>query len=590
MAHYQITRTLPSGWQIRLEFVSWDGSFLASPTELPEVVLTEVGTLKTEFDSLPIGMMNPMTFDFKIIWNQLPLALQNYLEEGYGIVSGNTRRNTWYLSSDRGTNGATWTMEFAGVEDNVEALELEALPNGMYSYSVELVDIAYFQMKTTTGWDLYRTGFSYPSNSWRSCWQIYFEDPTLSTRQQEFEFWSIDASGQFILLQTVIDQIRVAVNPLFFGLTHASTSFDFNQVLKTIPTHAVTFYRQDSYSALPRSSTTTIPANYLYVIGDIVTGDQSIGGLISPSDQFGWGNKNITVYDLLRSLAEQSFIRLGYRFQRTGTGGSTSIRLIWDVKQITESRDNGTASATPDQTLNLDQSLMLSNVIVRGDNILKAETRYETTSDKDATQIVKIQKGARASRSFNFEPLLINMPVDVQDNSTSDNLPRLKAPCKQTNQIFFNCGDTGMGSPNQAMIKVHEKTKVQWGSGGTDFLIVDPVGLHYPVFAEKFAKDAKIRARYYIEINDCQVNGGISGGITSALITVFANEKNAIIEAEWIVSQNTKVLADFICGRYTLTGNITTTFTSLNWTRAIPVSMEWDVMNDTVKHKYMLVK
>jgi hypothetical protein len=590
MAHYRIQRTLPNGWNIRLEFISWDGVFSTTPTDLGEVVLTELGTLSAEFDSLPYGLMNPMTFDFKLIWDNLPAPLQTFLEQGYGTYGGYECRNTWYLFSDRGTSGATWSLEFAGCEDNVEALELEPLENGMFSYSVELVDIAYFWMKTRTGKDMFTSLFITPSSPQSTCWQVYFSSSGLASRRQEFEFFSINASGRFYKLEDVCNAYY-STSPSFVALSHTyGSQFDYTQTLKSLMTHAVTFYRQDSYTALPRTATSIVPNNYLYVIGKIESGSNVIGGVLSPNDQFGLANPNTSSYDVLRQLAEQSFVRIGYRFERTGTGSGTQIRVIFDVKQITQARDYDRTVATPDQTLSLDSSLSYSKVTVRGENILKAETRYETTSDKDATQIVKIQKGARASRSFNFEPLLINMPVDVQDNNDQNTWPRFKAPLKQTNQIYFNIGDSGMGSPNQAFVKVHEKTQVQWGTLVTDKVVVDPDGLKNPVSATDFKTNPTTQTTYYLQINDCQVSGGISGAVTSALITVFANEKNAILEADWIVSQNTKVLPDYICGKYALTGTITTRFTGLNWTRAMPTSIEWDLMADTVKHKYMLVK
>lgn len=591
MAHYRIERTLPSGWRMRLEMVTWDGTFSATPTVLGEVVLTEVGTLKAEFDSLPYGLMNPMSFGFKLVWSLLPAAMQNELEQGAGSYGGYDCRNTWYLYTDRGTAGATWTCEFAGVEDNIEALELEALPKGMYGYNVEAVDIVYFYLKTRTGTDLAGVTPTL-SPAQRSCWQVFYDTTSVPQRwrQQEFEFWSINASGRFALLYQVLDNFRLT-SPPFVAFSHASGSgFDSTQQLKTLFKHAVVWYRPSSYTTTPRNGT-VIDADLLFVLAQIVsnTDNSVIGGMLSSTDEFGLAVAGTSLYDILRSLCEQSGVRVGYRFQVTGSGPTTQVNAIFDVKLITQARDYAKTVATPDATLDLDTALAYSNITVRGDNILKAETRYSTTSDKDATQIVKIQEGARASRSFNFEPMLINMPVDVQDNNNQQEWQRFKAPIRQTNQLYVNPAVFGGGTA-YTFVKAHERTKVVWGAGASEYVEVTPTGYVTPTVALDYPRNSTTQADYLLQLNDAQVNGGIGAAITSLMLDVFANEKNAILETEWCISTNNKVLTDYICGKYTLTGNITTEFTMLNWTRAVVTSMEVDFIKDTVKHKYMLIK
>jgi hypothetical protein len=83
MAHYRIARTMPNGWQVRLDMISYDGAFGDTIVPLPEVVLLEMGALTAEFDSLPYGLMNPATFSFRLVWDQLPGAMQTYLEDAF---------------------------------------------------------------------------------------------------------------------------------------------------------------------------------------------------------------------------------------------------------------------------------------------------------------------------------------------------------------------------------------------------------------------------------------------------------------------------------------------------------------------------
>lgn len=574
---------------MRIECVTYDAGFTASPVVLDGVVLTEIGTLKAEYDSMPYGIMNPMTFNLRLVWDNLPSDLRDRLENGFQTYGDYNFRNTWYLFTDRGTNGATWTLEFAGVEDNVEALELEALPNGMYSYNVELVDICYYHLKTRTGADFLPHGLTLAGPR-RNVFQVYNNGSGLNqTRTQEFEFWSLDAEGYMVSMQQLLRLFRTTASISFGAVSHAGNGLDATDQLQNVMTHAVTYFPCASTSAIPRvASNTPVPNSVLYTIGEIKKDGTVIGGLLSSNDQFCIATKAVSQYDLLRQLAEQSGVRIGYRFSYTTSGAAINlIQVIFDVKAITEARDYNIASPNVDQTLNLDNSLTYSNITVRGDNILKVETRFETTSDKDATQLIKIKEGARASRSYNFEPLLINMPVDVQDNNDAKTWPRFKAPIKQTNQLYTSAVLSGGGAD---MIKVHEKTRVRWGNAVGDVVTLDPTGLQNPVYATDFPTNPETRVTYMLQINDCQVNGGNGAAVVSTLLTVFSNEKNAILEADWIISSNTKVLQDYITGKYTLTGNITTTFDQLAWTRAMPVSMEIDFYADTVKHKYMLIK
>ena len=520
--------------------------------------------------------------------------MKTYLENGFATYGGINFRNSWFIYTDRGTGGSTWTLEFAGVEDNIEALELERLPNGMFSYGVELVDIVYYYLKSTSSslwWNIFAPR---PFVNQRNVWQILFQgnNQDLLRRRQRMEIAELGCTGSFMNLGDLLETPRYLTSQ-FSGVSHTTGGFDHTGELKNIMTHAVDFFAPSTTTSLPRNGgSTPLALSSLYVLSEISRGNyggEVIGGVQSDRDQFTVRRGDQSFYDTLRAFCEQSAIRLGYRFEHSGSGPSSQIRVIFDVKTITQSRDYGKTVATPDKSLNLDQAISFSSVVVRGDNILKAETRYETTSDKDATQIVRIKEGARASRSFNFEPILINNPIDIQDNNRDDEWPFFKAPIRQTNQIFTTTVSIP-GATSDDLVKVHEKTKVTWGAGATEYVVVDPDGLKNPVSARDFKNNTRTQITYYLQINDSQVNGSITAAITSALIDVFSNEKNAIIEVEWCISQNTKVLADYICGRYSLSGEIATAFPQINWGRAIPISMEIDFLADKVKHKYMMVK
>jgi hypothetical protein len=602
VAHYRIARTMPNGWKMRLDMISYDGSFGDTITDLDNVVLLEVGQLSAEFDGLPYGLINPMTFDFRLVWDNLPGAMQTYLEAGEDTFANPAgyRRNTWYLYTDRGTNGATWTLEFVGCEDNIEALELAPLENGQFSYNVELVDVAYYWLKTLPTYAAFGTvalALSGASlyDSEKNAWQIKLVGSGLFEREQLHEFWSINTTAKF----AKVEDVMTILNDLAFhfsdSLTHcaANDGFDYGENLKTIFTQAVDWYRPDSITSLPRNAAATASVvGDLYMCATITpgSGGDPIGGMLAPQDKYGIVNPNEAPYDILRQLCEQCGVRVGYRFSYTGSGASTQIRVIFDVKTITQGRDATKTSETVDDTLSLSDALTYSSITKRGDNILKAEVRFETESDKDATDIVKIQRGARASRSMNMEPRLHNIPVHILDNNPDETWPRFKAPIRQTNQLFISGSVYGglFGAANN-FIKLHEKTKIVYGAGGSDYVEVDPDGLKNPVKATDFKTNAATQATYFLQLNDCQVNGCISAALCELLLKVFSDENNAIVEVEWPLQVSSKVMPDYIAGKYALTNEAVTKFTAIDWARAMPVSIAVDLMQGRVTHRYYMV-
>lgn len=608
-SYFRLERTMPNGWKMRLDMIGYDSSFSASVTTLDPIVITEIGTLTAEFDSLPYGLMNPMTFNFNLIWDRLPSDMQDYLEEGYATDSNlaGYKRNTWYLYTDRGTNGATYTLEFVGCEDNIEALELSPIDNGMFTYNVELVDVAYYFMKSITGsiafglstLQLSGTAASktvlYDSN--RVCWQVALDNNNYRDRQQEHEFFSINSYAKFAKLDDILGALYTLPYIFQEPLLHTTigNSFDYGNNLRNILTHAMQFYAIDDLTVLPRvGSSTALNNDQVYVCAAIYangTTSNPLGGLLSTNDAYTIAGKNDSMYDVVRDLCEQSAVRVGYRFAQVGTGASTEIRLIFDVKTITQARDAAKNSDNADATLSLSKALTYSSVTKRGDNILKAEVRYDAGSDRDATEIVKIQKGARASRSMNIEPRVHNMPVHILDNNPDDRWPLFKAPIKQTNQLFFR-GDL-VGNEARNFIKVHEKTRIIWGwdsvASAYEYVEVDPEGLKNPVQALNFKTDNTVQAEYFLKLNDAQVNGCITAALCNTLLTVFSDEDNAIVEVEWPLTYNVKVMQDYIAGKYALSNEAASKFPNINWSRAIPVSISVDLVSGKATHRYYMV-
>jgi hypothetical protein len=186
---------------------------------------------------------------------------------------------------------------------------------------------------------------------------------------------------------------------------------------------------------------------------------------------------------------------------------------------------------------------------------------------------------------MNIEPLLHNMPVHIQDNNPDDRWPKFKAPIKQTNQLYVRGSYYG-GSPSN-FIKVHEKTKIRYSS--SQFVEVDPDGLKNPVPASDFKTNSQTQSTYFLQINDCQVNGCITAALCNLLLTVFSNENNAIVEVEWPLSISSKVMTDYIAGKFELTNEAADKFDNIAWDKAMPVSISVDLIGAKATHRYYMV-
>ena len=183
------------------------------------------------------------------------------------------------------------------------------------------------------------------------------------------------------------------------------------------------------------------------------------------------------------------------------------------------------------------------------------------------------------------------MPVHIDDTNPADVWPLFKAPMKQTNQMYVrgNYYAPPNGNPSN-FIKLHEKTAIRYGLAGGESISVNVTSLQYPAGATNFKTNAEKQASYYLKLNDNQVNSSLSAALCTLLLHVFADEDNAIVEVDWSLKQSTKLMPDYIAGKYTLTDGAATEFTTINWAKAMPTSISVDLMQGKVTHRYFMVK
>lgn len=603
---YRISRTLPNGWKIRLDMIPYDvtlGVAGNSIVDMGDVCLLELSEQVAEFDDVPYGLVKPQTLKFKLAWSRLPAAVQTYLETSTTSGSLGDRVNMWLLYSDRGTNGATYTLEFAGCEDNIESLELEPLGDGDYSYGVELVDIAYYSMKTMTGFAALSGkvgGHRVPNDR---PWQMYM-DKVSGRNQFHDTYGPLYADHTRQALVHVMDGIGQMITDVALHTTpQAFTSYDLvgdsTSTARDIFTAAMEVYGVDTWQEIPPLRRIKTPnysypntgsadderpllATEIYLTTNVYlrSGGSSVGGLYSYNDNYAWARKDVSLYDLMRDLCETLGVKASYKFNYvTKTGAETydRITVTWYVKRIASSRDYANNVDTADVSLDVDRSLVAPKITKRGDNILKSEVRYETSNSEDKTEIVRITKGARASRSMNVEPVVHNIPVFL---STYDDTKGRSEGFKQTNHLYFKGRGSGQRIDGSIM-KVYEDTKYWYGPKSTQYISVSSTASNNPEF-----QDEDNQSKYMVQLAALQAETSMAAALTKLHLKAFSDNDNAIVEMEWNYTQSPYTLTEALAGRHTLTGDVTTTFAALPWDYALPASIkvDWVAGKSTVKY------
>jgi hypothetical protein len=575
MAIYRLSRTLPNGWRIRLDLVPYDENLNGTVTPLGDVCLLELGSQTAEFETLPYGLVKPQTLKFKLAWSMLPSAVQDYIEDSVDPAAPN-KCNLWVLYSDRGTSGATYTVEYAGVEDNVEAVQLEPLDDGSYGYNVELVDYVFHAMKTLTGNQVFngKIGAHRPPET--EVFQFLLRN--LVGRNQKHLSPGRVLADTFA---TIMGYIRTAMgthiktNYARTTLGFSGSLFDFNTLDKLIEA-AIELYTMGLDNE-PRTISTAVTSQTSYLTTNISKdsyGGATIGGLYSLGDNFAWGRRDVTVYDIIRDLCETLGVKASYNFEAKTQSGNIYLDTNWYVKRIASSLGYANNVDTTDATLSLNQSLALPTIIKRGDNIAKAESRYETSHQEDATEIVRLKKGARSSRSMNIEPIIHNVPVYMTDY---DKIVGRTEVYKQTNQILFKAN-------NGSLVKVHETTKFWYGPKSTQWVKISSTASNNPQY-----QDDDSQEKYRVQLAAMQAQTSMPAALCLLHLHVFADENNATCETEWNYTKSTALLPSALCGRHTLTDSVVDIFDSINWEYALPTSISVDWFASTSKINYYVL-
>lgn len=605
---YRIERNLASGWRVRLECVPYDANLSASRTNVDGVALLELGTLSAAFDGLPFGMQKETTLNFTLRWGALPTALQTYLKDGYDTSTGD--RNIWLLWTDRGTSGGTWSLEYAGTEDNVESLDLEPLGNGEFSYAVELVDIVYYAMKTATVADGFSTAIS--QQKVRKLYQRrqFVTDQTVYSSLKLNQYYDLTTLGMDADLADISYTFTVPLSEVststwqLLARTAGATGMT-NTNAGQIPYRACRLYAPDLdvplliTDPLEQPAKTTAATKAYYVTGIYLKNDR-VGGMHSTQDTYSFAAQTESVYDVLRQLCEQFGAKISYVLSYVATPGAEALTVTWNVENILQGRGKAVNDDTSNVTLSLDSALEIGTLSVRGENVLKAEARYETSSEADVTELANIVQGSRGSRSYNVDFRLHSNTVRIPGGKPA--YDGIAGPMDVTNLIWLR-GVDNYTSPTPApaaaadfAILPHSNVRYVYGPGANDYVeydygkdVLNPTDLPYLHDMADVTKNID-KAQAYIQwLQTFQLNGGMPATWCKMVLHVFANERNARLTVSWPMTISEYVLPHMIGSRHTLTGTMASTFDQIDWTQAIVTEVSTDYVAGTSEVVYQII-
>lgn len=549
MARYRKEWTAPAtGWKYRLDIVPYDGYLTDAVTMLSgaEANAIEVGEIETAFDKLPYGLQSPAQMTLRLVMSNLPAALINKLRDklAFGTININTRsstglfKNTFLLFSDRGTNGATYTLEFVGTPSKINSMSYKK-EAGAYVTSVELVDALYDAMvgmpmsnidttnDTPTDWGgnyhtvLYDVGFPSVARS-----------DAYHTARVEDTGWS---SGFYV--ESVADIMTVIKKKISNELvrqtcrtynTSASAWENSADIFSNLADMFVTcaeFYQcADAYPRTASTPLTTATAKLVTRVIEKDTGD-TVGGMVSTRDEVSWARYE-TAWDWYKDLCETLGAKVTYRPIYNEAGGSPYISYAWYARPV-----KGMYSIA--QTASLDKALDYPEITETEDGIAKAEVRTDLFSDGNVSQWIVNSGVVRADQQFTLQCFLHNLPVTMDTVvKTSGGGDPDKSDIKsiglfQTNRIVYESG-------GQCFL-AHPTVKLYTGLGTSSlYQAIDPdTSDDLGTLPPNLIFDNTTQQQYTLWVNAVQTYGGLPYAIGQHVTSLFGQDSLASFEAEF---------------------------------------------------------
>lgn len=559
-----------------LDIVPYDTDVDGSVITLSEADanLIEVGEVVTEFDELPVGLMKPASMTLRMVINRLPSALQTYLRTKQDPATKS--RNTFILKRDY---AGTTTVLFAGVQTRINSQSYER-QNSEYIVEIECTDALHYVMTSykPTSTSFFSGGayldFTAPYDTQVKRTKNAFEllaataNPGLTAGYQslgnneEATFWTLA-----LTMSVFTFELSNLAKALTLRQTYAGDAFDNTGELSSNAITNVAKFRRTTRTTAngARTAGSYLDADELYLLTHISRDGQLVGGLASPNDKYGWG-KYETHWDLFKDLLECFMCQASYRYE-IGTGLSAGkIYAIWEVQPIVPSIVTG---------IDIMRALDEPTVTETESAIGRAEVRFATEyPDQSSLQHIANSGAVRADRQYTVDMAVHNCPIHKLSTNfaTLDFVQRGFIHC---NQLWYR--DTGAtskyGSDN--LVKVHENLSLAY-TGALDFDYDESTISHNPpLYPTAYTTWA---------IGTQQVTG-LPFALADAYARVFGQDDLATVELRLPMAYRIMQLGL----TYPITGQITSDIPHLAWSRAVPVSIASNPMDNTQTVKFMLI-
>lgn len=583
-----------TGWRYRLDIMPYGNTLSSTIETLPGNVanLIEVGAIKTAFDKLPYGVQSPAGMSVRLAISNLPTGLQQAIRNKVGLVGD---RNLFMLFSDRGTNGATYTLEFCGVQAKIAGTSYSK-EAGAWLTTLDLVDALYFTMtkvrmsgiednsyvETTPYTVLYDVGF--PSVARTDVYHSARAEDTGWSRDFYVDTWN-----------EIVGEVRKDISYWLsiYACRTSNTSgivdiiADGNATMADYWGNTIDMYQ--AATTYPRTASTALTGNTARMVSRVreKDGNTVIGGMVSSRDIYSWARYE-TAWDWVKDLTETFNAKASY-YPVYVTGANPYIAYVWNVKPVLED------PVSPGRTLDFEKALSWPEIRETEEGIGKAEVRTETSSDKDVKQWVVNAGVSRADKQFTAQTWVTNSPVfvdtvregrDVVAGVAQNDL--LSEGLFQTNRIVYVNGGQ--------VFKAHENVRLYKASGvSTLYTATDPVTSvnlsEQPPTFDKTVSPEVCRQQYQLWANAVQSYGCLPYALAQHLVGIFGDDNITTFEIEYrITDAPTKVLAENLGAVYDFSGStVATELPHLSWNKGVVTSIEVNHAENTSKLTVMLV-
>jgi hypothetical protein len=317
-------------------------------------------------------------------------------------------------------------------------------------------------------------------------------------------------------------------------------------------------------SGRPRGSTLTNATTYLCT--HITQNGQTIGGLASPQDKYGW-TRYESWWDFFKDISETMFLKVSYKYAIDTVIEPGVVNVTWEIRPVISSN-----VATVDIMDSLDEP----NIEETASAIGRCETRFAAEyGDATVTQHIANAGVARADRQYTVDMVMHNVPLfkGRREDLRFGIDPYIAEPGLQhCNQFWF--WDTSV-TPNE-IVKVHENMKIKWGAGSGDAFDYNALIADTPPY------DKEAHNAWAIEV---QRTTGMPASLANAYVALFGDDNLATVEIRTRLIDYRLSVGD----RMTISGQVTSDVPHLAWSNAVITSVETDVTAGTQTAIFMLI-